>query len=114
VAAKTIEASLLDPQVVRVMAVDPKMTLFLNIERSERRPGVSRIAQQDLMRDSMMLGRVELETDDGHETGLMRPFCSGRFGAGHRPIFVSRSPDRSPCPAILNPMSCLSSLRYLP
>ena len=59
------EASLLDPQVVRISITDHEHTPFLTIERPERRLGVSRVARSELLRREMLLGFIELEIDDG-------------------------------------------------
>ncbi|MEI7432216.1 MAG: HAMP domain-containing protein, partial [Betaproteobacteria bacterium] len=64
--AKTIaDASLLDPQVVRITINDPSQIPFLNIERPERRLGTSRVARHELIRGEELVGKVEVETDDG-------------------------------------------------
>jgi diguanylate cyclase (GGDEF)-like protein/PAS domain S-box-containing protein len=64
--ARTIaDASMLDPQVVRITVKDPYQESYLNIERPERRLGVSRLAQRDLMRGNERVGSIEVETDNG-------------------------------------------------
>ena len=64
-AGTIVEAALIDPQVVRITVKDPLGTLFLDIERPERRVGLPRSAQRDLVRDGTLLGSIQLETDDG-------------------------------------------------
>jgi diguanylate cyclase (GGDEF)-like protein/PAS domain S-box-containing protein len=64
--ARTIaDASMLDPQVVRITVKDPYQENYLNIERPERRLGVSRLARRDLMHGSERVGSIEVETDNG-------------------------------------------------
>ena len=67
-AAKTIvDASLLDPQVVRITITvsDPLLNIFLSVERPERRLGKSRVAQHTLALSDESAGSVEVEVDDG-------------------------------------------------
>ncbi len=67
-AAKTIvDASLLDPQVVRITITvsDPLLNTFLSVERPERRLGKSRVAQHTLALSDESAGSVEVEVDDG-------------------------------------------------
>lgn len=65
-AARTIvDASLLDPQVVRVTVTDADQNRILSIERPERRLGKSTIAQHNLAQGGATIGQVELELDDG-------------------------------------------------
>ena len=70
-AARTVvDASLLDPTVVRITiaAYEPsesKNIPFISIERPERRIGSSQILQRDLLRKGKLLGNVEVEIDDG-------------------------------------------------
>ena len=64
-AVRTIaNASLLDPQVVRITVSDPELSPFISIERPERRLGKSRVARHELMRGGELVGNVEVETDD--------------------------------------------------
>lgn len=62
-----VEASLLDPQVVRITIKtnNTAQPLFLSIELPERRLGQSRIAGHKLELFGEVVGRVELELDDG-------------------------------------------------
>jgi diguanylate cyclase (GGDEF)-like protein/PAS domain S-box-containing protein len=68
-AIRTIaEASMLDPQVVRIAVSDrgeSKPTLLFSLEHPERRIGKSRVVQRELMRKDEVLGEVTLEIDDG-------------------------------------------------
>ena len=64
-ARRIAEASLLDPQVVRVTVTDTEQHPVLNIERPERRLGESSVAQHNLSGAGTVIGQVELETDDG-------------------------------------------------
>lgn len=59
------ESALLDPSVVRLTIRDPAGELILQVERPERRTGVSRSAMQPILADDVEVGSVELETDDG-------------------------------------------------
>ncbi len=59
------EASLLDLRVVRISIIDPGLNDFLSIERPERRLGNTRVAGQALALNGELLGKVELEIDDG-------------------------------------------------
>jgi PAS domain S-box-containing protein len=58
-------AALLDPQVVRITNRDQGVMPTLNIERSERRLGESRVHSSALVRRGTTLGSVELEIDNG-------------------------------------------------
>lgn len=63
--AKTfIEASLIDPDVVRITIKEPGLTPLLWVERPERRLGASHVAQRELVRKNQVIGYVELEIDD--------------------------------------------------
>ena len=63
--AKTfIEASLIDPDVVRITIKEPGLTPLLSEERPERRLGGSHVAQRELVRRNQVIGYVELEIDD--------------------------------------------------
>ena len=65
-ATRTIaEASLLDPQMVRVTVTDAERNPVVSIEKPERRLGLSSIAQHILTQGGKVIGQVELETDDG-------------------------------------------------
>ncbi|MBS1169268.1 MAG: diguanylate cyclase/phosphodiesterase with sensor(s) [Burkholderiaceae bacterium] len=59
------DATLIDPQVVRIAILDQDQTSLLGIERPERRIGMSRVARSELVRGGVLLGFVELEMDDG-------------------------------------------------
>ena len=64
------EASLLDPQVVRVtiMIASPNESApvpFFNLEKPERRIGTSRVVQRELRLNDEYLGDVAVEIDDG-------------------------------------------------
>jgi len=60
-----MEATLLDPQVVRITISEPTMATILTMERPERRLGASHIAQHELVHGDHPVGQVELEIDDG-------------------------------------------------
>ncbi|MEI7613932.1 MAG: response regulator [Betaproteobacteria bacterium] len=59
-----VEASLLDPQVVRITISEPQLNPLLSIERAERRLGASHVARSELLRNKQLVGYVELEIDD--------------------------------------------------
>ncbi len=61
------EASLLDPQVVRITITigDPSQPPFVNIEQPERRLGKQRVKRERLALAKDEVGFVELEMDDG-------------------------------------------------
>ena len=59
------DSALLDPSVVRLTIRDPSGDLILQVERPERRTGVSRSAMQPIVANDGEVGSVELETDDG-------------------------------------------------
>lgn len=69
--AKLVEASLIDPHVVRVTVSDPARVPILNVERPERRIGKSSVASQALVLSgevsgaAELAGHVEVEVDDG-------------------------------------------------
>jgi PAS domain S-box-containing protein len=54
-----------DPQVVRITVNDAQLTPLFTIEQPDRRLGVSRSVRRALLRNSEVLGQVELEIDDG-------------------------------------------------
>lgn len=62
-----VNASLLDPQVVRIAieTSEPEPGAFLSAERPERRIGNSRVARHDLVLSGKTIGHVEVEVDDG-------------------------------------------------
>ena len=63
--AKTfIDASLIDPDVVRITIKEPGLTPLLSVERPERRLGASHVALRELVRKNQVIGYVELEIDD--------------------------------------------------
>ena len=64
IAKAFIEASLIDPDVVRITIREPGLTPLLSVERPERRLGASHVAQKQLVRKNQVIGHVELEIDD--------------------------------------------------
>ena len=60
-----IDATLLDKQVVRIIAKDLKQEPILDIEWPDRRTGSSRYAVRKLMMNDDLMGYVEVEVDDG-------------------------------------------------
>ena len=62
-----VEASLLDPQVVRITITvnAPEQAIFVSMEQPERRLGKMRVKSDSLVLSGEVVGQVEVEIDDG-------------------------------------------------
>ena len=63
--ASILTAMMRDPEIVRIVVSDPKGRTILENERIERRLGAAQVAQREIMRNGAVVGRVEVEIDDG-------------------------------------------------
>lgn len=65
-----------DPEIVRITVTDPKGRELLGYEEPIRRLGKARAAQREILRGGAVVGRVEVEIDDGLS---QRAFRNDRF-----------------------------------
>ena len=64
-AGSILMAMMRDPTIVRIVVNNPNGREFLGFERLERRIGSARHGQRDILRAGAVVGRVEVEFDDG-------------------------------------------------
>lgn len=63
--ASILTAMMRDPEIVRIVVSDPMGRAILGNERIERRLGAAQVGQREIIRSGAVVGRVEVEIDDG-------------------------------------------------